>query len=171
MWRSKPCVLLQEISTGLISATALMLIVSLSPASQHQSAAHVESSWRRGEEKKNTGNVLAIYSSNNLTAELQLVQRSQHPLATVRSPHQVDHEHLHVRRDMSTSGTVHTSSSRWALCVCVCVKTSSNPILLGFLGGTDRKLECSKGGFCTLKAKEKKKKGVVGYIVTHKENQ
>lgn len=47
-------------------------------------------------------NVLAIYSSDNLTAELQLVQSSQHPLTTVRSPDQVYHEHLDVRKDMCT---------------------------------------------------------------------
>lgn len=48
------------------------------------------------------GNVLAVDSSNNPAAELQLVQSSQHPLTTVRSSRQIDHEHLDVRRDTCT---------------------------------------------------------------------
>lgn len=56
-------------------------------------------------------NVLAIDSSNNLTAELQLVQRSQHPLTPVRSAHQIDHEHLDVHKDTCTLGTLRPSFS------------------------------------------------------------
>lgn len=43
-------------------------------------------------------------------------------------------------------------------CLCervrACVSTSSNPILLGCLGGRDRKLEGSKGGFFTFKERK-----------------
>lgn len=57
-------------------------------------------SGRRAEEERrtNTRDVLAIYSGNNLTAELQLIQSSQHPLTTVRSPDQIDHEHLDAHK-------------------------------------------------------------------------
>lgn len=37
----------------------------------------------------------------------------------------------------------------------VCVYTSSKPILLGCLGGRDRKLEGSNGGFFTVKEKRR----------------
>lgn len=43
-------------------------------------------------------NVLAIYSRKNLTAELLLIQSSQHALAAVRSPHQIDHKHLDAHK-------------------------------------------------------------------------
>lgn len=57
-----------------------------------------ESGRRAEEERKKTRNVLAIYSSNNLTAELQLIQSPQHPLTTVRSPDQIDHEYLDAHK-------------------------------------------------------------------------
>lgn len=39
-------------------------------------------------------NLLAIHSSNNLTAELHLIQSSQHPFTAISSPNQIYHKNL-----------------------------------------------------------------------------
>lgn len=83
----------------------------------NQEEGHRRWGWGGGE----TRNILAIHSSNHLTAELLLVQSSQHSLPAVRSAHQIDHKHLgaHKRR------LLHTWQAYCIVfgfvCACVCL--------------------------------------------------
>jgi len=124
---------------------------------RHKSGRHRQ--WGRRRRRRN---VLAIHSSNNLTAELLLIQSSQHTLTTVRSAHQIDHKHLGAQKMQKKTHICFAYCACFRVCVCVCMRlsvcTSSKPILLGCLGGRDRKLEGSNGGCFTLK-KEKRGNG------------
>lgn len=81
---------------------------------RHKSEKHRQ----RGREKMR--NVLAIHGINNLTVELLLVQSSLHSLTTVRSPHQIYHEHLGAHKS-KISHTHALVIVYICLCVCVCV--------------------------------------------------
>lgn len=73
----------------------------------------IHSHW----EWKTMRNVLAIHSGDNLTADLLLIQCSQHSITAVSSPHQIYHKHLRAQKMQNLKHMLR----RLCVFVCLCV--------------------------------------------------